>query len=587
MHGMSEALAHEPKPYAAAQPRDWVLLALLCVHGLLWLPLIARSTENPQKLAAFINDEPVITQQLVGMSMRPYGNPANLLRDPWRAPQYWGYLTYPNNIYYGGFYLDAAFAIYYPLKKCLGLDDFPLAPISLRLISALSGMLALALTYLLARRLGGRLAGLGAGLLLATDLNFAAYTSIIHPDTTMLALALLTLFAAIRHAESGSLGSLAGTGILAGVVHGTKMGGPWLIPMAVVALVWGVRTWSNSGVKQFMLTSAGRLVMLGGCAAIGFFGSTPYALFDPYYFNMVRGNTAFFTSSPWTEAKPLQWLAALWEYLGIPLSLLTLHGFAGTAVCWARGDQAKPFVLSALLALSCVAWYSTMIRLWVCVPYLLTALALFYVLGAVFAARGIACLQAQGRPGYLAGALVIVIATGSILSTRGIDLATAVVYAHQLDQTTGVLVGRWAEENLPHDSKILFDDAAYFDPTVFPNAVLHNGLMTYGALEAKQPDYFLLSGSIYEAPHYVELRKTQAFTRGKEGNFSVLLYQDLLDRDGSPEVRLIHVIRPKKPMPSNWLEQVVALTRQALGVDTVIQGPEIRVYQYMPGVRTK
>src|SRR5687768_7544063 len=83
-------LAVDPAP-AHAQPGGWFacltrdkcLLILLGLHALLWLPLVARSTDNPQHLAAFVNDEPVITQQLVGMSVRPYGNPANFLRHPW------------------------------------------------------------------------------------------------------------------------------------------------------------------------------------------------------------------------------------------------------------------------------------------------------------------------------------------------------------------------------------------------------------------------------------------------------------------------------------------------------------------------
>src|SRR5262245_45373804 len=75
---------------------DRGLVALLVLYGLLWLPIIGRSTTNPQLLAAFSNDEPVITQQLVGMRLRPYGNPANLLADPSRRPAEWGHMTYGN-----------------------------------------------------------------------------------------------------------------------------------------------------------------------------------------------------------------------------------------------------------------------------------------------------------------------------------------------------------------------------------------------------------------------------------------------------------------------------------------------------------
>src|SRR4051794_9990255 len=79
---------------------DKGLLALLCVYGLLWIPLIPRSTANPQMLAACINDEPLISLQLVGMRFPPYGNPANLLKHPERSPREWGFLTYPGIMYY-------------------------------------------------------------------------------------------------------------------------------------------------------------------------------------------------------------------------------------------------------------------------------------------------------------------------------------------------------------------------------------------------------------------------------------------------------------------------------------------------------
>src|SRR5262245_34187866 len=78
---------------------DKGLVALLVVYALLWLPIIGRSTANPQLLAAFSNDEPLITQQLVGMRLRPYGNPANLLADPSRRPAEWGHIAYPEIMY--------------------------------------------------------------------------------------------------------------------------------------------------------------------------------------------------------------------------------------------------------------------------------------------------------------------------------------------------------------------------------------------------------------------------------------------------------------------------------------------------------
>jgi hypothetical protein len=558
------------------------LLGLLLLYLLLWVPLIPRSTATPQYLAAFINDEPPITYQLVGMGVKPYGNPANFMKDPRRAPAYWGYLGFGNYIYYGGAYLGAAYLLYVPLHKWLGLPDFPTAPICLRCVSVLAGLGALALVYLLAKKLGGRLAALGAGLFFLTDTIFAYYTSIIHPDTTMLFCGLLALWAGIRHAETGRLASLVGLGGAAGLVHGAKMGGPWTIPMAFLALAWGLA--SSGGWSWRQLRGWGRLfgrvVLLGLAAAAGFFLSTPYALLDSYYFKMVRESASTFTTSPWSEANPIRWLQALWQYLGTPLAVLALAALAAIVVRWLRGTRPRGLTLTAVLGLSVVVWYSTFIRLWVCVPYLMTALAVLSVLLAVLFAGGISMVRQWGRWGRWTGAALVAACLLWIVYERGPGILSYALTEQQRERCMGVVAGHWAESHLSHESKILFDDIMYFDPAVFPKARLLGALMTYEVLETQRPDYFLLSKSVYGADHYVELRRTQKYARGREGPFSVLLYQDLLDRGGNPDIELVKVFRPEPPERSTTVGTLYDLARGALGLEKFTYGWEVRLYRY-------
>ncbi|MCI0379457.1 MAG: glycosyltransferase family 39 protein [Gemmataceae bacterium] len=559
---------------------DKALCALLLVYGVLWFPLVGRSTSNPHLLAAFINDEPPITQQLLGMTVPPYGNPANYLQAPQRVPEYWGNLLFSDYIYYGGAYLDFGFLLYMPLKQ-LGAADFPAAAICLRLVSALAGMVALVMAYLLAKRLGGPAAGWVAGLLLLTDISLSCYSSIIHPDTTMLAFALLALWAGIRHAETGRLGMLLSLGALAGLVHGAKMGGPWTVPMAVTAVLLGARRasfgWNAKGVRALL----GRLALWGTSAAAGFFLCTPYALFDSYYFRMISTNASFFRTSPWSQANAITWIEELWAYLGPFLGSLALASVACVALAWLfRHNQKTGLLLTVVLGLSVVLWYSLVIRLWVCVPYLLTALAVLYVLVGALVSFSFHWLRRQGSMARALLVLLCLVGIGLICITRGVDVAIYALGEHCRDRISGIAVGRWAVDNLPHHSKILYDDAVYFDKTIFPNARLHGGLLTYRDLETQRPDYFILSASVYSAEHYVGLRRTQTFARGSEGEFSVLLYQDLLDRGGVPEAELVKVFTPS--FRGGRFEALLAYARGFLGQEEFLMGHELRLFRYRP-----
>src|SRR3954451_2094344 len=56
---------------------DWLVGVLLVVYGAIFFPTVPVNTENPQRLAAFVNDEPFLTMALDATTVAPYGNPAN------------------------------------------------------------------------------------------------------------------------------------------------------------------------------------------------------------------------------------------------------------------------------------------------------------------------------------------------------------------------------------------------------------------------------------------------------------------------------------------------------------------------------
>jgi hypothetical protein len=265
---------------------DRYVVPILLLSLILFGPLIPRNADNPQLLAAFVNDEPWMTMALDGTIAKPFGNPANYL-DPTagaynKVPAYWGTLRYANIIYYGGVMFDIALP-FYATARLIGLPAFPTAPIILRTIATLAALMSLLFVYNFGRKHAGVIVGVLSCLVLLTDSNFIYYTTIIHPDTLQIYFGLLALGLALRHSNDGLSSSLAGLGLMCGVVQGTKFGGPWTVPMAIAALFLGIRA---AGLPEWNIkVIVHRVAILGGAAVVGWIGTNPYAVITGYYFN--------------------------------------------------------------------------------------------------------------------------------------------------------------------------------------------------------------------------------------------------------------------------------------------------------------
>src|SRR6185369_4068040 len=112
---------------------------------------------------------------------------------------------------------------------------FPAAPIILRAVSAVCALLSLVLLYNFSREHTSRLAAIVAVVVLLTDGNFLFYTTFIKPDSLQMLLGMIALPTAVYHARTRRTASLIGLGIVAGLIQGTKAGGPWLVPAAALA----------------------------------------------------------------------------------------------------------------------------------------------------------------------------------------------------------------------------------------------------------------------------------------------------------------------------------------------------------------
>jgi hypothetical protein len=370
-------------------------------------------------------------------------------------------------------------------------------------------------------------------------------------------------------------------GITAGLAHGAKMGGPWFIPLAALAVLWGGWKYARAEGLSLTRTYLARFSMLAVAGIASFAVSTPYAFIDSFYFQSSRKAWAFFTDGPLPPVSIRDWLMQIWQHEGTFLSVATLAAIAFAALrCMLTRDKPWPILLATVFGASVIIWYVTLTRLWVGVGYLLVALAISALLVGYLLGEAVRLLGKLGWAGRWVGVGIALTALGYVLQPRWPCLAVMALSPHCQSLTTTEEAGRWCRANVPVDSKILYDDMAYFDPRHFPNALQHGGLMTYTALERVRPDYFCLSSSIYMARHYVEMRKTQHDTRGHESPYSVLLYQDLLDRGGAPEAEPLTTIAPTMPPCSTSAEYAWILARMVFGRDRFLQGNEIRIYRY-------
>jgi Dolichyl-phosphate-mannose-protein mannosyltransferase len=561
---------------------DWRIGCLCAVYLLLFLPTITRHTENPQLVAAFSNDEPFLVMALDATTRFPWGNPGNYFDVRKSAqqsiPDYWGGLRYEGINYYGGALYVLASPIYAVLRV-VGFPPFPTAPILLRLLVVLAGLASLVVLYNIGKSRGMAWAGLIAAAYLGTDTFFLYYSTTIHPDTIQLALGLVAFVAAARHVRDGERGSLVALGLFCGFVQASKVGGPWLAPAALIALTLGI----HDGLEWRKWTS--RAVLFLGGALFGWFIAAPYTFLDPYFMRTLLPTLRMVSATPFDAATLPVWIRTLTEHLGqwaCALAAVTLLRAAWAA----RAPRRDPeLVLAAVIALSQILWFGNLSKVWTQIGYLLVAIGL----GAVFALETIGLAARRITPAVLASRAILLAVPAFvgalIFLPRVYPMIDHLLGLQLWRSSTMVALNHWASEGgIPPSSRIVFDDLAYFDPKIFPSTRMHGGVLTWRAVNTYDPDYIVLSGSLYNAPWYVQLRAMQKLDRQDPDPFSMRLYQDLLVRDDPghvmPGIDLIKVIRPTPNVSdAGWTPAVEDILQNQLHVAPTIANPILVILQ--------
>ncbi|WP_210497169.1 ArnT family glycosyltransferase [Microvirga antarctica] len=499
----------------------------------LFLPTIARHADDALMLATFIDDDALITMQLDGMTAWPYGNPAQYLGPggaPGVIPAHWYNINYQELPYYGGLYPDLAFLIWMPLKLA-GLPLFPTGPIILRLLAIGFSVCTLLAAYNFARRSFGRTAAMVSLLFLATESQLIFIGTVIHPDSLLFFLMIVSLGVCLRHAADGGTGSLVAIGIAAGLAQGAKMGGPLLVPVTVLAICLG--SWRH--VQERTAISLIACISRRGAAvfviALAVFAlTTPYAFVDSYFFRVWRAWASTFTSeSPISVTTFWDWLSTLRTRLGTGLIAAAL---LGACLFILRERNRLPLIFAALLGLTIFLYYALFQKFWVQPQYLVICYWVVALSAAYCVQFVVSIVPAfgQGRyQGVVAGGVVLAISLFSLSR-----LETALVYPIRYAfwrEAPNYIVGSWASANLKAvgNPKILIDGPAYFDPSQIRDVYLRGGPVRYEDLLKFLPDYFLLT-------RYVDNWQAKKIAGPKPGHwdpdlFNIRLYQDLLGGD--------------------------------------------------------
>ena len=482
---------------------DVPLAFMVFIFLVAYVPIIPVNTDNPQ-LLTFINDEAPLSMALDGMRATPYGDPYNFVSAPAKDkpyPKYYGDLKYVGvGYYYGGLYGGIAFLGYGPLQA-LGLPPFPTAPIILRIVSALAGLWALLIAYNFASYHFGRVAAVVSGILVLTEPLFVYYSMIVHPDILQFALSLLALAISLRHLNYGDKASLVAMGILSGLIQGTKLGGPWLIPIFALATVVGLRHQKpHLGGRSFAWCLAQRGAALVLVSLAAWIISTPYAFLEPDFFAMTKVVYSMNVSSWFSPVTFSSWVYALWNHCGALLMSAALGSIIviiGTIVVTKKIPW--PLILVFVLGLSQLLWFAILNKLWVVVAYLFTTVGMIALLSGASVGTVCGVVARSGSIGRIVAGIIAGLAILLSGSGRWFNIAQSAVNYRAMDFNSFIQIGRWAANgNLPSNSRILWDDIAYFDRERFPNGHMLGGLLTYNNLHERQPEYIVLSASMYD-----------------------------------------------------------------------------------------
>jgi hypothetical protein len=222
---------------------------------------------------------------------------------------------------------------------------------------------------------------------LGQSINLNAYlcqpllycSTYIHPDTLQLLFGLFAVKIAVKHAKNGDNISLIAVGLLCGIIQGTKVGGPWTVPLAGAALLMGISAGQTfAGWLKSVLSRGGLLTL---SAFVGFILSTTYVILASYYFDSMKAALNVVTNDMFSQTKKISvftWFTELRTSLGPTAFILLLLALARAFINGVRRTDPM-LVLGTVLAVSQFLWFASTGKLWHVLGYLILAIGIMAV----------------------------------------------------------------------------------------------------------------------------------------------------------------------------------------------------------------
>ena len=214
-----------------------------------------------------------------------------------------------------------------------------------RIATACTGAFGVLVMVRIGKRLRGSQAGILAAFLLAVNMLYAGYSHFAYMEVPMLVLLMLSLYWALRYADTGTVRDLRLSAFFGGLAASAKYNA--VVPVLVFILILHIsRAGRESGfrAKWRRLLSKEFFVSLG-LMGLGFFLGTPFAVLDfrtfiayliKQSFVSREGYKVFTSSYAWGAC-----LELLVKGLGAPMAIAAFCAFAAAFIQWFKNRSVK------------------------------------------------------------------------------------------------------------------------------------------------------------------------------------------------------------------------------------------------------
>lgn len=361
-----------------------------------------------------------------------------------------------------------------------------------RTVSALAGSLSVLLTFFIAREYFSEKSALTASALLAVFPIHVTCSRYLKEDALLVFLTLLTLYFVLVGARSGRVRYIFIAAFTAGLSASTKYSGA-LSVFIIIGAPW-LRSKEFLPDKRFLKA----VVLSGFVCAAGFLIATPYSVLDYTKFlsdlgyesrHMKKGHTT--AVDAWSQL----WMYHLSRSIAGGVTFLpALLSLLGIGLFIKRRRVGDLFFIALLLLFYCSSEYVVSKPAPQPERYILPCIPLVAIFGAQFI-EVIAAMLSRDKWTYFAFSALVCF----------FPLKRTLNLTSELKPDTREIMAEWIEGNIPENSKIMIDRAAYsvaLDKDRYQILIL-SGSAILEELEVRRLktsgyDYLILSSLFYD-----------------------------------------------------------------------------------------